>query len=162
MNALRHGLTAQVTIMSDEDRLAYNAFCAAIVESLAPEGPLETQLAQSVAEERWQKLVTARFDNYAAGADPGNDITAQSRRCGHRPVIRWNRRWPSNATMKRGSYIRSRKIARTRISPQKASSISSGYCRHCSRLHPTSRTLSSIAIHSSPLSRGAFRRGCSQ
>ena len=32
-NALRHGLTAQVTIMPDEDREAHDKFCAAIVES---------------------------------------------------------------------------------------------------------------------------------
>ncbi len=54
MNALRHGLTGQVNLMPDEDREAHDKFCAAIVESLAPEGPLEIQFAQAVAEDNWR------------------------------------------------------------------------------------------------------------
>ena len=54
MNALRHGLTGQVNLMPDEDREAHNKFCAAIVESLAPEGALEIQFAQAIAEDNWR------------------------------------------------------------------------------------------------------------
>jgi hypothetical protein len=54
MNALRHGLTGQVNLMPDEDREAHDKFCAAIVDSLLPEGPLETQFAQAVAEDNWR------------------------------------------------------------------------------------------------------------
>jgi len=54
MNALRHGLTGQVNLMPDEDREAHDKFCAAIVESLAPEGALEIQFAQSIAEDNWR------------------------------------------------------------------------------------------------------------
>jgi len=54
MNALRHGLTGQVNLMPDEDRVAHDKFCAAIVESLAPEGALEIQFAQAVAEDNWR------------------------------------------------------------------------------------------------------------
>ena len=54
MNALRHGLTGQVNLMPDEDREAHDKFCAAIVESLAAEGALEIQFAQSVAEDNWR------------------------------------------------------------------------------------------------------------
>src|SRR5580658_9151692 len=53
-NALRHGLTGQVTLMPDEDREAHDKFCAAIVASLAPEGALEIQFAQSIAEDNWR------------------------------------------------------------------------------------------------------------
>ena len=53
-NALRHGLTGQVTLMPDEDRTAHDNFCTAIVADLAPEGALETQLAQSIAEDNWR------------------------------------------------------------------------------------------------------------
>jgi hypothetical protein len=53
-NALRHGLTGQVTRMPDEDRTAHDNFCAAIVADLAPEGALETQLAQAIAEDNWR------------------------------------------------------------------------------------------------------------
>jgi len=54
MNALRHGLTGQVNLMPEEDREAHDNFCAAIVGSLAPEGALEIQFAQSVAEDNWR------------------------------------------------------------------------------------------------------------
>jgi hypothetical protein len=54
MNALRHGLTGQVNLMPDEDRVAHDKFCAAIVESLAPEGALEIQFAQAIAEDNWR------------------------------------------------------------------------------------------------------------
>ena len=54
MNALRHGMTGQVNLMPGEDREAHDNFCAAIVESLAPEGALEIQFAQSVAEDNWR------------------------------------------------------------------------------------------------------------
>src|ERR1700677_1984406 len=53
-NALRHGLTGQVTLMPDEDRTAHDNFCAAIIADLAPEGALETQLAQAIAEDNWR------------------------------------------------------------------------------------------------------------
>ena len=38
MNAVSHGLTAQTTIMTDEDRIRYNAFCASMLAHLAPIG----------------------------------------------------------------------------------------------------------------------------
>ena len=53
-NALRHGLTGQVTLMPDEDRIAHDNFCAAIVASLFPEGALEIQLAHAIAEDNWR------------------------------------------------------------------------------------------------------------
>ena len=53
-NALRHGLTAQITLMTDEDRVIHDAFCAAIVADLAPVGALENFLATSVAHESWR------------------------------------------------------------------------------------------------------------
>jgi hypothetical protein len=54
MNALRHGRTGQINLMPAEDREAHDKFCAAIVESLAPEGALEVRFAQSVAEDNWR------------------------------------------------------------------------------------------------------------
>jgi hypothetical protein len=38
LNALRHGLTGQVTTMTDEDRAAHDKFSQALIRSLAPEG----------------------------------------------------------------------------------------------------------------------------
>ena len=54
MNALRHGLTGQVTTMTDEDRAAHEQFSQALIKSLAPEGAMETQLAQRIATDSWR------------------------------------------------------------------------------------------------------------
>ncbi len=54
LNARRHHLTGQVTTMTDADRIMHDAFSASIVESLAPEGAMETQLAQRIATDSWR------------------------------------------------------------------------------------------------------------
>jgi len=54
LNALRHGLTGQVTTMTDEDRAAHDQFSTALIKDLAPEGPMETQLAQRIATDSWR------------------------------------------------------------------------------------------------------------
>jgi hypothetical protein len=54
MNATRHGLTGQVICLSEEDMEAFMTFCAAIRKDYQPEGALETQLAQSIAEDMWR------------------------------------------------------------------------------------------------------------
>ena len=72
LNALRHGLTGQVTTMTEEDRAAHDKFCEALVQSLAPEGAMETQLAQRVATDSWRlNRMSAVEDNlFALGLDP--------------------------------------------------------------------------------------------
>jgi hypothetical protein len=54
MNALRHGLTGQVTTMTDEDRAAHDQFSTFLIKDLAPEGAMETQLAQRIATDSWR------------------------------------------------------------------------------------------------------------
>ena len=54
MNAFRHGLTGQVTTMTDDDRAAHDKLSKAIIASLAPEGGLEVQLAQRIATDSWR------------------------------------------------------------------------------------------------------------
>jgi hypothetical protein len=54
MNALRHGLTGQVTTMTDEDRTAHEKFSKALIQDLAPKGAMETQLAQRIATDSWR------------------------------------------------------------------------------------------------------------
>src|ERR1700744_6631831 len=63
LNARRHNLTGQVTAMTDADRIMHDAFSASIVESLAPEGAMETQLAQRIATDSW------RLNRISAGED---------------------------------------------------------------------------------------------
>lgn len=53
-NARRHGLTGQVTTMDEEDRAAHDQFSAALIQNLAPEGAMETQLAQRIATDSWR------------------------------------------------------------------------------------------------------------
>jgi hypothetical protein len=54
LNALRHGLAGQTVLMPWEDREAYQAHCAAIIQELAPFGQLETQCAQGIADDQWR------------------------------------------------------------------------------------------------------------
>jgi hypothetical protein len=54
MNALRHGLTGQVTTMTEEERAAHEQFSQALIRALAPEGAMETQLAQRIATDSWR------------------------------------------------------------------------------------------------------------
>ena len=69
LNARRHNLTGQVTAMTDADRIMHDAFSASIVENLAPEGAMETQLAQRIATDSWRlNRISAVEDNlYALG-----------------------------------------------------------------------------------------------
>jgi hypothetical protein len=53
-NALRHGITAQTTVMTEEDRIKHDEFCTNMMSDLAPVGSMETFLASSVAEEAWR------------------------------------------------------------------------------------------------------------
>jgi hypothetical protein len=67
MNALRHGLTGQVTTMTDQDRAAHDQFSQALIRSLAPEGAMETQLAQRIATDSWRlNRISAIEDNLFA------------------------------------------------------------------------------------------------
>jgi hypothetical protein len=54
LNAFRHGLTGQIVVHTPEDQEAFKKHCDAIREALDPEGALETDLAQAIAEDRWR------------------------------------------------------------------------------------------------------------
>ena len=54
LNGVRHGLTGQVSIMTDENRAAHEAFCNPIIARLGAEGPLERQLAHLIAQDHWR------------------------------------------------------------------------------------------------------------
>jgi hypothetical protein len=67
MNALRHGLTGQVTTMTDEDRTAHEKFSKTLIQDLAPKGAMETQLAQRIATDSWRlNRISAVEDNLFA------------------------------------------------------------------------------------------------
>ena len=54
LNAFRHGLTGQIVVQTPEDREAFNNHCDGIRKDLDPEGALETNLAQAIAEDYWR------------------------------------------------------------------------------------------------------------
>ena len=67
MNALRHGITGQVTTMTDEDRAAHDKLSQALIKDLAPEGAMEIQLAQRIATDSWRlNRISAVEDNLFA------------------------------------------------------------------------------------------------
>ncbi len=67
MNALRHGLTGQVTTMTDEDRTAHEKFSKALILDLSPRGAMEIQLAQRIATDSWRlNRMSAIEDNLFA------------------------------------------------------------------------------------------------
>src|SRR5580700_6492553 len=67
MNALRHGITGQVTTMTDEDRAAHDKLSSALMKDLAPEGAMEIQLAQRIATDSWRlNRISAVEDNLFA------------------------------------------------------------------------------------------------
>lgn len=75
LNARRHGLTGQISAMTEEDRAAHDEFSAVMLKDLAPEGAVETQLAQRVATDSWRlNRVSAIEDNlFALGFDEHSD-----------------------------------------------------------------------------------------
>jgi hypothetical protein len=80
LNARRHNLTGQVTAMTEVDRIMHDAFSASLVESLAPEGAMETQLAQRIATDSWRlNRISAVEDNlFALGHNAhSNDIETE-------------------------------------------------------------------------------------
>jgi hypothetical protein len=54
LNAYRHGLTGQICLLTAEENDAFGHHCTGIRESLEPVGALETELAQSIAEDHWR------------------------------------------------------------------------------------------------------------
>jgi hypothetical protein len=78
VNALRHGLTGQVTTMTDEDRAAHDKLSKALIASLAPEGAMETQLAQRIATDSWRGHIDEMASPYP------RDLLAKSSTGGRR------------------------------------------------------------------------------
>jgi hypothetical protein len=69
-NALRHGFTGQVLIVTAEEREHFDTFLKGMIADLAPLGTHETFLANSIAEEAWRlNQIRARCINLIAVAD---------------------------------------------------------------------------------------------
>ena len=63
LNGWRHGLTGQVLTMAEEDRDAFETFAREIRQAYFPVGALETQIAQSIAEDEWRLSRARAIEN---------------------------------------------------------------------------------------------------
>jgi hypothetical protein len=54
LNAYRHGLTGQVVLRTEGEQQAYDLHCKGLLESLAPVGAVELQLAQGIVDDQWR------------------------------------------------------------------------------------------------------------
>ena len=54
LNALRHGLTSHIVVMSDEDHDAYDAHLRGFTSEYQPKGATETQLVLALADAAWR------------------------------------------------------------------------------------------------------------
>ena len=54
LSAYRHGLTGQIVLLTPADRAAYEKHCEGYHQSFAPASPVETDVVQLVANDRWR------------------------------------------------------------------------------------------------------------
>ncbi len=67
LNAVKHGLTGHLPVMTDDERQAHDTFITGIVDSLKPADAVERQLARSVADGYWRiNRVSAMENNFFA------------------------------------------------------------------------------------------------
>ena len=81
LSALRHGLTGQIHILTPADQAAYDKHCEGYPPALAPISPVETDLGQSIADDRWRMKRAVAIENsiFAEGiALPGDDAVSGS------------------------------------------------------------------------------------
>jgi hypothetical protein len=78
LSAYRHGLTGQIILLTEADRIAYEKHCQGYHQSFAPRGAVEVDLVQAVADDRWRlkhagSLASAVF---AEGITQPDEVTS--------------------------------------------------------------------------------------
>ncbi len=78
LSAYRHGLTGQIHIFTAADQAAYEKHCRGYHKSLAPEGPVEIDLVQSIAEDRWRLKRASALESaiFADGLSQPDKVTS--------------------------------------------------------------------------------------
>ena len=78
LSAYRHGLTGQIILLTEADRIAYEKHCRGYHQSLAPRGPVETDLVQAVANDRWRLSHAACLESgiFADGITQPDEVTS--------------------------------------------------------------------------------------
>ncbi len=82
-NAYRHGLSGQVLVIPPSEQAAYERHCRGIHQSLSPQGALEIDLAQSVADDRWRLKRAAAMESniFALGLNHSGNVTTGHEEC---------------------------------------------------------------------------------
>ena len=78
LNSWRHGLTGQINVLTEPDRVAFDKHVAGLVECHKPIGHAETDLVQSIAEHQWRLKRARALENsiFAMGLDdPMSPVT---------------------------------------------------------------------------------------
>src|ERR1700683_139890 len=81
LNALRDGITGQVTTLSEEDRPIFESLKSELIADLAPKTVMELRLASSIAWDTWRldHLRAVEMNMFALGAqDPDCDVDCDS------------------------------------------------------------------------------------
>ena len=75
LNAIRAGLTGQITTMSDSDRHAFEKLTAELIPDLEPKTVMEIELAHAIAWDTWRldRLRATETNMYALGAQDLSD-----------------------------------------------------------------------------------------
>jgi hypothetical protein len=70
LNAMRDGITGQITTLSEEDRPVFEKLKAELIADLAPKTVMELKLASSIAWDTWRldHLRSVEMSMYALGA----------------------------------------------------------------------------------------------
>jgi hypothetical protein len=78
LSAYRHGLTGQIILLTDADRAAYEKHCQGYHQSLGPRGPVEIDLVQAVADDRWRLKHAASLESsiFADGITQPDEVTS--------------------------------------------------------------------------------------
>lgn len=74
LNAIKHGLTGHINVLTDADREARDAFIADIVNTLKPADALERQLAHSIADGYWRINRVSAIETNLIASDTDDDL----------------------------------------------------------------------------------------
>ena len=73
LNAIRHGLTAQAVVMPSEDIAAYQRLTASYFDDLKPNGAIERQFVQTLADTAWRMNRIRVIENNLFAFAPAED-----------------------------------------------------------------------------------------
>ena len=69
LRAYRHGLTGQIILLTEADRIAYADHCQGFFKSLAPQGAIQNNLCQAIADDRWRLQRAASLESAIFAAE---------------------------------------------------------------------------------------------